>query len=58
MLQTFGTAGWEPRLSKYLSAVKTLQRDDRKLTQAASRLAEKPFREVWDNPDDVIYDRL
>jgi hypothetical protein len=31
---------------------------DRALTQAASRLSEEAFRQVWDNPDDAEYDRL
>jgi hypothetical protein len=34
------------------------QRDDRELTQAAAKLAEKAFRKVWDNPADAAYDRL
>ena len=34
------------------------QRDDRQLTQAAAKLAEKAFRKVWDNPADAGYDRL
>ena len=35
------------------------QRDaDQRLTQAAARLSESAFREVWDNPDDAAYDRL
>lgn len=35
------------------------QRDqDRRLTQAASKLSERAFREIWDNPDDADYDRL
>ena len=31
---------------------------DRKLTEAASKLSEPSFRQVWDNPDDADYDRL
>ena len=31
---------------------------DRALAQAASRLSEEAFRQVWDNPDDADYDRL
>jgi hypothetical protein len=31
---------------------------DRQLTRAASKLAEKAFTEVWDNPEDAAYDRL
>jgi hypothetical protein len=34
------------------------QRNDRRLTQAASKLSEKAFAKVWDNPDDALYDRL
>ena len=34
------------------------QRDDRELTQAATRLAEKAFRKVWNNRADAAYDRL
>ena len=35
------------------------QRDqERQLTQAARRLAERSFANVWDNPDDAIYDQL
>jgi hypothetical protein len=34
------------------------QRDDRELTQAATKVAEKAFRKIWDNPADAAYDRL
>jgi hypothetical protein len=34
------------------------QRDDRELTQAATKLAEKAFAKVWSNRDDAAYDRL
>ena len=34
------------------------QRDDRQLTHAAGKLAEKSLRQVWDNPADAAYDRL
>jgi hypothetical protein len=34
------------------------QREDRRITQAATKLAEKAFEKVWDNPDDAAYDRL
>lgn len=34
------------------------QRDDRRLTQAAGKLAQKAFRKVWDNPADAAYDQL
>ena len=31
---------------------------DRHLTQAATQTAESSFAQVWDNPDDAIYDQL
>jgi len=35
------------------------QRDeDRRLSRAASRLAEGAFQKVWDNEEDADYDRL
>lgn len=35
------------------------QRDEeRSLTDAASRLSESAFAQVWENPDDADYDRL
>jgi len=35
------------------------QRDeDRRLVQAAAKLSENTFQEVWDNTDDADYDRL
>jgi hypothetical protein len=35
------------------------QRDeDRRLTEAATRLSAAAFHEVWDNEDDEDYDRL
>ncbi len=35
------------------------QRDeDRRLVQAAAKLSENAFQEVWDNTDDADYDRL
>ena len=35
------------------------QRDqDRQLTQAARQIAEQSFANVWDNPDDAVYDQL
>jgi hypothetical protein len=34
------------------------QRDDRRLVQAAARMSEDSFREVWDNEEDAAYDRL
>jgi hypothetical protein len=32
--------------------------EDRRLTQAAARLSEEPFRQVWDNEADSAYDQL
>lgn len=32
--------------------------EDRRLTQAAAKLSEKAFQEVWDNTDDAEYDLL
>jgi hypothetical protein len=34
------------------------QAEEHRLTQVASRLAEKAFGQVWDNPGDADYDRL
>jgi len=35
------------------------QRDeDRRLTQAATRLSEDAFRKVWGNDEDAVYDQL
>jgi hypothetical protein len=34
------------------------QRDDQRLVQAAARLSEDSFRQVWDNEDDSVYDQL
>lgn len=31
---------------------------DRRLTQAATQMAEGSFAQVWDNPDDAVYDQL
>ncbi|HFD40609.1 MAG TPA: toxin-antitoxin system, antitoxin component, Xre family protein [Anaerolineae bacterium] len=31
---------------------------DRRLTQAARRMAEPSLAQVWDNPDDAVYDEL
>lgn len=31
---------------------------DRALVHAATRLSERAFSQVWDNPDDAEYDRL
>ena len=32
--------------------------EDRSLTQAAAKVAEAGFRQVWDNPDDAAYEQL
>ena len=32
--------------------------EDRRLTQAAAKLSEKAFQEVWDNTEDAEYDLL
>jgi Protein of unknown function (DUF2281) len=32
--------------------------DDQHLTQAAARVSEGSFKQVWDNDDDAAYDRL
>jgi hypothetical protein len=34
------------------------QRDDRRLVQAATKMSEESFRQVWDNKEDAAYDRL
>ncbi len=34
------------------------QREDRRLVHAATKLSEKAFKKVWDNPRDAAYDRL
>jgi len=35
-----------------------LRVEDRRLTQAAARLSEEAFRQVWDNEADSAYDQL
>ncbi len=32
--------------------------DDRRLTQAATKLSEDAFLRVWDNDEDAVYDQL
>lgn len=32
--------------------------EERRLTQAAMKVAEAAFQKVWDNPDDAEYDKL
>jgi hypothetical protein len=34
------------------------RQDERRLTQAATKLAEGSLEKVWDNPDDAAYDQL
>ena len=34
------------------------QRDERRLVQAAAKLSEHPFIQVWDNEEDAVYDQL
>jgi hypothetical protein len=36
----------------------TVRDQDRRLTQAATRMSEDAFRAVWDNADDAEYDSL
>ena len=35
-----------------------LRDEDRRLTQAAAKLSEEAFRQVWDNDTDSAYDQL
>lgn len=32
--------------------------NERRLIQAANKLAEPAFKKVWDNPEDDVYDKL
>ncbi len=34
------------------------ERDERRLVQAATKMSEESFRNVWDNEADAAYDRL
>ncbi|MCP9496796.1 MAG: hypothetical protein MSG64_20355 [Pyrinomonadaceae bacterium MAG19_C2-C3] len=34
------------------------ERAERRLVQAATRMSEDTFRQVWDNEEDAAYDRL
>jgi len=34
------------------------QRDERRLVQAAAKLTEESFKQVWDNEEDSAYDQL
>ena len=33
-------------------------RDDRRLVQAATKISEDSFREIWDNEEDAAYNTL
>lgn len=33
-------------------------KEERKLVQAAMKLSERSFAQVWDNPEDAVYDSL
>ena len=41
----------------FIDFLRQRQRDGQ-LTQAAAKLAENAFAEVWDNPEDAAYDQL
>ncbi len=32
--------------------------EENRLSQAAAKLSEEAFAEVWDNPEDAVYDEL
>ena len=34
------------------------QRDERRLVNAATKLSESVFSQVWDNEEDAVYDEL
>jgi hypothetical protein len=34
------------------------QRDEQRLVQAATKLSENAFKQVWDNEEDAAYDQL
>ncbi len=34
------------------------QREERRVVDSATKLSEDVFREVWDNEEDAIYDKL
>lgn len=48
------------RIAEVLDFVDFLQgrQNERSLTQAASKLSEDVFKQVWDNPEDEEYDKL
>jgi len=35
-----------------------LREEESRLTHAAAKLSEETFAEVWDNPEDAVYDEL
>lgn len=35
-----------------------VERSERRLVQAATKMSEDAFRQVWDNEEDAAYDRL
>jgi hypothetical protein len=35
-----------------------MREEDRQLVRATTKLSEKAFQGVWDNPDDADYDKL
>ena len=35
-----------------------LRHEDTRLSHASARLSEEAFAEVWDNPEDAVYDEL
>jgi hypothetical protein len=35
-----------------------LREEESRLTQAAAGLSEEAFAEIWDNPEDAVYDEL
>jgi len=35
-----------------------LREEESRLTQAAAKVSEETFAEVWDNPEDAVYDEL
>ncbi len=50
----------EDRLSEaedFIDFLKNRERE-RQTTRAAEKLSEDRFRDVWDNPEDAVYDRL
>jgi hypothetical protein len=47
------------RMAELVDFVEFLsQRDDRLLTQAATKASEPVFAQVWENEEDAVYDNL